>query len=590
MHRTERRFDIAAPAPLVWDLLADFDRYPDWNPYLPEAVGRFAAGEVVQMRVRLGDAVWHVKQRIVDLQPGRSWAWSSHSWYTVFATGGTRRFTLEPRGPEACTLVDEEVVEGPLTDWVQRWFGPAMSSGMEASGLALQRYAERLHAEGSTAPGPHPPPPTVGGPKGLGVRGAVRTLTRIMFDPIQMIDDHRAAHGDLFTLPVPFGITPPFTFLTTREGYDSVLRLDPEVGRNGPVIDRVPAMARWTPRSDPSDAHLQELLLAGRRHIATQVRGRTPDALDAAIRSAFDRHVDRWSARVDLATELVAALHDTSARLLLGDALCDALGPETAADLRVIVNAVDAARAATALSPAARLLPEYAATRRLGRRLLALARDPDADRFPYVAAARALRLYDRPLPPEDVAWMVFFALWNATLYVGTYGVWAYLDLLDHPDALARVRAAGPERADLLTGAVVETMRRNPISWQLRSLAAPVQVTCDGAVHTVPAGHFLSVFSHGLNRDPAVYPDPLAWRPERYLEGAPAPLLFGTGPFSCVAQHWVKRLLATCLGVLVDRVDATLERPLPERVSRVHLLYPSRSVWASVRPRAVKAAA
>ena len=35
---------IAADAALVWDVLVDLERYPEWNRYSPNVVGRVAVG------------------------------------------------------------------------------------------------------------------------------------------------------------------------------------------------------------------------------------------------------------------------------------------------------------------------------------------------------------------------------------------------------------------------------------------------------------------------------------------------------------------------------------------------------------------
>lgn len=243
------------------------------------------------------------------------------------------------------------------------------------------------------------------------------------------------------------------------------------------------------------------------------------------------------------------------------------------------------AAVATACSSAgACLLPEYRATKVLGRRFLQLATDPSSERFDFVAGLRALDRDGERFPPDDVAWMMFFAVWNATLYTGTYGLWSFLDWLDHPELTGLVADPSPERVDLLVGGALETMRLNPISWQLRALDTPVTVRCEGRSYRVPKGHFLSVFSHGLNRQAETYPDPLTWRPRRYLDGAPMPLLFGTGPFSCVAQRWVKLLIATVHEEIFDHFTVSLPAPLPRRRSRVHLLYPDEPVLARMRRR------
>ncbi len=398
-----------------------------------------------------------------------------------------------------------------------------------------------------------------------------------MVDPVGLVEDLQDKHGTLFTVRIPFDITPPFTFLTTREGYQAVLGLDAEVGRNGPIIDRVPALAHWTPRSDQSPEHLQELLLLGRRHMGRLLRGIPSVTIEARVRASVQQHIETWTGTVDLADHLVTLIHDTCARLVLGDTLVDAMGPGMLQEVRTIVNAVDAARAVTALTPAGRLLPEARAAAALSRRLLRMVRDSTLSEEPYLAK---LREQAPSMPEADLAWMLFFGLWNATIYMGTYGTWSFLDVLTHREHRSALEGA-PERQKLLVGGILETMRLNPISWQLRALARPVEVTSGRRQFRVPAGHFLAVYSHGLNRDGAVYPEPLAWKPTRYLEGAPMPLLFGSGPFACVAQFFVKQVLATVHDELLRSLVFRLLGPLPERMSRVHLLYPGEAVMARV---------
>ncbi len=582
--------EVDAPPETVWQVLTDLRSYPAWHPTLREARGEIRPGSTVHLAHQWGTGTWKARRRVVAVDPGVSWRWVSVGVRGRLASRVAQTVRLAPGEGGGTTVWIDDERAGPVRRLADRVFGDLLDVRTALAVRAAARRAEAI-ARGEAEPVWPPPPSLAGLGRRMDTATSLDILSRLMFDPIGLVDQLKAEHGDLFTIPVPFGITPPFTFLTTREGYTSVLRLSPEVGRNGPVIDRVPALAKWTPRSDPSDAHLQALLLAGRQVIGGMVRGRPEEELEAAIRADVARHVAGWPAQaggvgVDLTTAMVAMIHDVSARLLLGPALWEALGPDAPGQVRTIVNAVDAARAATALSPVGTLLPEHRATRALGATLLRLARDPASSRFPFVAAVREARREDgTPWPDEDVAWMMFFAIWNATLYTGTYGTWALFDLLDAPEALDEVRDPSPERGDLLTGGVVETMRRNPISWQLRYLASPVDVEVAGQRHRVPAGHFLSVYSHGLNRDGAVYPEPLAYRPRRYLEGAPAPLLFGTGPFSCVAQRWVKHLLATILAGVIDEVELTLVDPVPAKISRVHLLYPSHPVRAKVVPRA-----
>ena len=43
---------IAAPAQVVWDVLVDFDRYSEWNPFCVEASGVLEVGEPLSMKLK----------------------------------------------------------------------------------------------------------------------------------------------------------------------------------------------------------------------------------------------------------------------------------------------------------------------------------------------------------------------------------------------------------------------------------------------------------------------------------------------------------------------------------------------------------
>ena len=93
--------------------------------------------------------------------------------------------------------------------------------------------------------------------------------------------------------------------------------------------------------------------------------------------------------------------------------------------------------------------------------------------------------------------------------------WALERLARHPAAWARLReevAAGEE--DYLDAVVKETLRLRPVlPIVLRHLKAPLRI----GGWDLPAGVSVVPCIYLVHRDPAVYPDPLAFRPERFLE-------------------------------------------------------------------------
>lgn len=68
--------EISAPRPVVWDVLVDVARYPEWNPFTIEVDTSFRIGDPVRMRVAL--LPWLVipqTEVISSYDEGRSFSW-----------------------------------------------------------------------------------------------------------------------------------------------------------------------------------------------------------------------------------------------------------------------------------------------------------------------------------------------------------------------------------------------------------------------------------------------------------------------------------------------------------------------------------
>jgi len=89
---------IDAPARDIWDVLADFRRYAEWNPFIRRAEGSATPGERITIRVhQLDRKPTTFKPRIVAAEPGRELRWRGH----VLAPGvfdGEHAFELTPVG------------------------------------------------------------------------------------------------------------------------------------------------------------------------------------------------------------------------------------------------------------------------------------------------------------------------------------------------------------------------------------------------------------------------------------------------------------------------------------------------------------
>ncbi|MFF0626352.1 cytochrome P450 [Streptomyces sp. NPDC004296] len=229
--------------------------------------------------------------------------------------------------------------------------------------------------------------------------------------------------------------------------------------------------------------------------------------------------------------------------------ICELLGvpPADRADFRDWSEAV---LSITALDRAEALARRAALLEYLGSLIAAKRAAPGDDLLSALVAARDERgrLSERELLTMVLTLLV--AGYETTASVlGT----AVFTLLRHPGALAALRSS-PEQ---LSAAVEELLRINPIGD-----GGPLRVTLEDvelAGCPIPAGSAVIAAVCAANRDPARFPDPAAYRPDRH-DGTH--LAFGHGPHFCLGAPLARTELRIALGALAARFPG-LRLAVPE---------------------------
>jgi cytochrome P450 len=146
--------------------------------------------------------------------------------------------------------------------------------------------------------------------------------------------------------------------------------------------------------------------------------------------------------------------------------------------------------------------------------------------------------------------------------------WTFDLLLRHPTVLARLRdslAAGEE--DYLRATISESLRLRPvIPLAGRRLAAELAV--DGL--TLPAGTDVSPAIWLTHTRADLYPEPFAFRPERFLDGKVdnyAWIPFGGGIRRCLGAAFAEFEMRIVLREVLTRCDLRKADPAPERTGR-----------------------
>ena len=124
----------------------------------------------------------------------------------------------------------------------------------------------------------------------------------------------------------------------------------------------------------------------------------------------------------------------------------------------------------------------------------------------------------------------------------------------------------PTMADLtrlphLARVVKETLRLYPPAWVFDR--SPLRDLVVGGF-TIPKGANVLISPWVVHRDPAVWPDPESFRPDRFAGDDPpartAYFPFGDGPRSCVGNRFAEAEIALVLATILPRVDLSCVDP------------------------------
>ena len=130
---------VDAPREQVWRVLADFDAYPEWNPYIRRVEGRPEEGGTLDLRLEPpgGDAQ-DVSASVLIFRPPRKIQWQSR-----LLAPGLRdleyEVIVEPVGPNRAQVFQQARHEGLLVAFVDE---EETRAGLLALSRALKARAE----------------------------------------------------------------------------------------------------------------------------------------------------------------------------------------------------------------------------------------------------------------------------------------------------------------------------------------------------------------------------------------------------------------------------------------------------------------
>jgi cytochrome P450 len=134
---------------------------------------------------------------------------------------------------------------------------------------------------------------------------------------------------------------------------------------------------------------------------------------------------------------------------------------------------------------------------------------------------------------------------------------AFERLVRTPEALARLTDAvgGADGDAYVTATVQEALRRRPVLPNAAPRLVMEEIEVGGWRY--PAGVCLVANAYLVHHDPSIYPDPYAFRPERFLEQSPGTytwIPFGGGRRRCLGAAFATLEMKVVLRAVLERVS------------------------------------
>jgi hypothetical protein len=143
-YEIKTEIEIEAPPSRVWEVLSDFSRYPDWNPFILAVKGVVQQGAKIDYRFEFprGIRIW-TPAEILTFEPGKELRWAAH-FLSPKLFNGDHHFVIEPVNGTRSRFHHGEIFTGlllPVILPLLRKDGPQI---YQALNVALKQRVEAL--------------------------------------------------------------------------------------------------------------------------------------------------------------------------------------------------------------------------------------------------------------------------------------------------------------------------------------------------------------------------------------------------------------------------------------------------------------
>jgi cytochrome P450 len=404
--------------------------------------------------------------------------------------------------------------------------------------------------------------------------------------PLGFLERSRARYGKRFTIRLP--LTPPFVMITDPDEVKQVFTSPPDVlepGRGSRVLEPVVGTNSVILLDEPAHMEQRKLMLPA-------FHGERMERLTGLMEEVAAAEI------ADLPRGTAVPLHPRMQELTLKIILRAVFGIEPGARFDALRQRLQqmlafgdkpislvppkpdgiVAKIAERVGPFAKFVRIQEEVDEILFALIAERREQSEDRDDVLSMLLAARHEDgSPMSEQEIRDELLTLLVAGHETTATSLAWAFQRLMHEPRVLARlVEEVDGEDDVYVTATIQETLRARPVLPNVapRYVAKPIEV---GGWH-YPVGCSLVPSAYLIHHDPDIYPEPYAFRPERFLDEQPGTytwIPFGGGRRRCLGASFamlemkvvMRQMLRTCTldadggGLEVARRRNVTVRPL-----------------------------
>jgi cytochrome P450 len=410
---------------------------------------------------------------------------------------------------------------------------------------------------------------------------------------IPFLERCRARYGKRFTINLISG--PPFVMLSDPAEIEQIFKAPPDVLHPGEGADILePVVGRNSLILLDEGEHLSQ-----RKLMLPAFHGEKMQALSGLVAEVAEREVAAWPRGEPAAFH--RRLQDLTLEIILRAVFGLDPGPRLDGLRQGLTRILDFGAQPTSLMPFAQISVfgrgPWADFVRLRDETDALLfeliderrAEEGAERDDVLSMLLAARHEDgSPMSAQELRDELMTLLVAGHETTASELAWAFERLAREPRVVERLQAeidAGDDEA-YLTATIQETLRRRPVLPNVapRLVKKPVEI----GGWTYPAGAAVVGNAYLVHHDPDIYPDPYAFKPERFLDTSPGTytwIPFGGGRRRCIGASFAQLEMKLVLRTVFSQADMEVAGDGFELSRRRAItISPGRGAQTVLRPR------